>query len=54
MAVHDLCFGFVLEFSELFAQTRDGLLQLLDVKFEGINLLTQSRMVNTDFAGRIQ
>ena len=54
MAVHDLGFGFILELSQLLAQARDSLVKLLNMEVEGINLLAQSRLKNTDFASRIE
>jgi len=53
VARQDLGFGFDLEFSQLFAQARDGLVEFDQVEAEVADLLFQARAVDRRFARRI-
>ena len=54
MSMHDLRFGFDVELAQLTTQPSNRLFHFFDMKFDRIDLLTQARMVNADFASRIQ
>ncbi len=54
MPVHDLSFSLDFELPQLFAQTRDSLFEFIDMEFERVHLLTKSRVIDADLAGRVK